>query len=280
MTEKRIKEILESHRKWLKGEKDGKRANFRNADLSGISLQDADLAKADLRGANLFKADLRYSSLEGADLSEANLSEAKLFFSRLTGARLSQANLQGANLDDAFLDNADLSDADLGSALLRSIRGRYANFSKAILQKVDLLDADLTDANLTGADLSEVDFTLANLTRTKLDESEKIRRGIKLRKIMIGYKKCRYNVVVTLEIPVGAIVIGINKQKYRTNMAKVLGFDRDVEKAVSLYDDKIVYRKGEMVYPDMFDCEYNRECGNGIHFYRTKKEAEEYMKGE
>ena len=280
MTQEKLNLVLESHRKWLRGEEGGKRADFRRADLSGITLHDADLAKADLRGANLFKAKLLYVNLEEADLSGAVLSEAVLYFGRLSNACLRKANLQGADLSNAFLGNADLSDADLGGAHLYSIYGRHANFSKANLQNTDLFNADLTDANLTGADLQDADFTLATLIRTELDESEKIRRGITLEKTMIGYKKCRHGVIVTLEIPKSAVVFGINKRKYRTNAAKVIGFDRDIEKAVSLYDSNFVYRKGEMVYPDMFDCEYNQECGNGIHFYRTKKEAEEYMKGQ
>ena len=280
MTEKRIKEILESHRKWLKGEKDGKRANFRNADLSGITLHDADLAKADLRGANLFKAKLSYVNLEEADLSGAVLGEAVLYFGRLSNARLRKANLQGADLSNAFLVNADLSAADLCGARLTDVEGRSVKLRRANLQNAYLGRADLTGADLRGADLQDADLFLANLQGADLDEPERIRRGICIDKTMIGYKKCRHGVIVTLEIPKNAVVFGLDKKQYRTNVAKVLDFDQEVDKAVSIYDRKFVYRKGETVYPDMFSCEYGQECVPGIHFFRTKKEAEEYMKGE
>lgn len=58
MSPEQLKEILEGHRKYLRGEEGGQRANLRGADLLG----------ADLRGADLWGADLRDASLLGADL--------------------------------------------------------------------------------------------------------------------------------------------------------------------------------------------------------------------
>ena len=81
MDTKKISEILELHKQFLSGGKDGKRA-----DLRGANLREADLSRADLRGANLREADLRGADLRGADLRGANLR----------GANLSRANLSGA----------------------------------------------------------------------------------------------------------------------------------------------------------------------------------------
>ena len=66
-----IKDILDKHAAWLRGEPEGVKA-----DLTG-----ADLSKADLSEANLSKA-----NLTGADLSKANLSGANLFGAGLAGA--------------------------------------------------------------------------------------------------------------------------------------------------------------------------------------------------
>ena len=59
---KNLKEILELHRKWLDGKKEGIKADLSNVNLSG----------ADLR-----YADLRYANLTGVDLSNADLSDIK-----------------------------------------------------------------------------------------------------------------------------------------------------------------------------------------------------------
>ena len=68
-----IKKILEKHKKWLREEQDGERANLSFANLSG-----ADLCGADLSGANLYGAELSRANLSGADLSGANLSGVDL----------------------------------------------------------------------------------------------------------------------------------------------------------------------------------------------------------
>ena len=89
----RLPAILESHKKWLDGEYDGKIANLIGADLRG-----ADLRGADLRCSALIGADLSGSVLRGADLS---------------GSVLRGTDLRGANLRDSNLYLADLRDANL-----------------------------------------------------------------------------------------------------------------------------------------------------------------------
>ena len=83
MDKQELKNILDKHLKWLRGEYGGKRADlFRadlfRADLSGANLSGANLFRANLSGANLFRADLSGANLSGADLSGADLSGANL----------------------------------------------------------------------------------------------------------------------------------------------------------------------------------------------------------
>ena len=92
MDEQELKNILDKHFKWLRGENGGKRAN--------------------LSGANLFGANLSRADLSGADLSRADLSGANLFGANLSRADLSRADLSGADLFGANLSRADLSRAD------------------------------------------------------------------------------------------------------------------------------------------------------------------------
>ena len=96
-----LKMILDKHRKWLKNELGGARA-----DLSSANLYGADLRGADLRGADLSGADLRGADLSGADLSSANLRCANLSHANLSGADLYGADLSGANLSHANLSGA------------------------------------------------------------------------------------------------------------------------------------------------------------------------------
>lgn len=88
MTEHELALVLERHKKWLSGDKDGRCADLNRADLTFAFLRGANLSSADLSCANL-----RYADLSGADLS----------FTNLNGADLHCANLSGANLDFSCL---------------------------------------------------------------------------------------------------------------------------------------------------------------------------------
>lgn len=113
MTPKQIKEVLEKHGKWLRGEEGGERANFRGADLRranfrwanlrGANFRWTDLQEANFRGANLRGANFRGAYLWIANFREADLQEADLWRAGLWRASLRGANLRGANLEGADL---------------------------------------------------------------------------------------------------------------------------------------------------------------------------------
>lgn len=256
MTTEKLKEVLNAHSLWLKGDPKGQRADLSHRNLRGADLSRADLSKANLCGTDLFGANLR-----GA---------------HLTGANLYVANLSYANLSSAYLCEADLSQTVLSSADLRN-----TNLRGASLRGASLYCTDLCGSNLHGTDLSEADLCGADLFRALLDEHENIRKGITLTEPMLGYKKCRGNCIVTLEIPIGAIVYSINNNKCRTNRAKAISIvmqdDTSVSYAQSYYDISFFYKVGkEIDISETFNLMYNVECSTGIHFFRTREEAENY----
>lgn len=138
ITQEKLKEIIASHGKWLKGENGGKSADLSNADLRYANLGGADLCDANLYGADLRGAVLLNAKLYGADLNDAKLSNADLNNADLSYASLCCANLSGASLRDAKLSNADLRYASLG-------------------------DANLCDANLSGASLSKTYYQIVRI---------------------------------------------------------------------------------------------------------------------
>ena len=250
-----LKEILEKHKLWLQTRYDdepkGEQANLEEANLNGANLERANLEQANLYGANLY----------GANLNGANLERANLYGANLYGANLERANLEGAYLYGANLNGANLYRANLHGA----------NLYGANLEQANLYRANLYGANLNGA----------NLERANLDEKEEIRKGYILKENLIAYKKCKDYRIVELCIPKGSIVFSINNGKCRTNRAKILSISsidgkKKYKLAKSKYDNKFIYRIGEELEIDNFDLMYNVECGAGIHFFRTRQEAEEY----
>lgn len=108
MEQQELKEIIEKHGKWIRGEEGGERADLSLRDLSRKRLD-----RVDLRMANLEGADLSDASLEGANLEGANLNFAFLKFARLRGANLKGANLKFANFWMADIVSADISGAEI-----------------------------------------------------------------------------------------------------------------------------------------------------------------------
>lgn len=53
LSKEKLKEIIESHGKWLRDEEGGQRADLRDVDLRGANLQGAKLQGADLRDVDL-----------------------------------------------------------------------------------------------------------------------------------------------------------------------------------------------------------------------------------
>ena len=188
-------------------------------------------------------------------------------------ADLYNADLSGANLRGADLSGADLIWADLGGANLTG-----ADLRGADLIGADLIWADLTGADLRGANLSGTYLSEANLTEAKLDWSLVCpEKGS-----FVGYKKCRDNLIVKLEIPEDALRSSATTRKCRCSKARVLsityldGSDANVEYAISEHDPSFLYKVGKVASVNDFDTNRWNECSTGIHFFMTREEAASY----
>ena len=209
--------------------------------------------------ADLMRVDLREVNLMGAYLMEANLMEANL----------REANLREANLREANLYKANLMGADLRGTFLYKVNFYKANLYKANLYKADLRGADLTGADFMGADLrgAKLDWPLVCPEKGSF----------------IGYKKCRNNLIVELEIPEDAYRCSATSKKCRCSKAKVLsitnldGSESTSDVAVSKHDSSFVYRIGETVEVTDFDQNRWNECSTGIHFFMNREDAVKYV---
>ena len=236
-----IKDILDKHAAWLRGEPEGVKAdltgaNLTGADLTGANLPGADLSKADLSGANLYEANLSKANLSGANLSGANLSEANLSGAHLFGANLTEADLTGADLFEANLSEANLSGANLSKAL-----------------NIDTLSWDSNTA-----------FYPLQCPETGT---------------YTAYKKAN-NLIVELEIPYDALRSSATSRKCRASKARVISItdlaghpagDRVLSDYA--YSPKIEYIVGQTIEIPNFDTNRWHECAPGIHHYITREEA-------
>ena len=200
-TSQEINNILAKHKKWLRCEVVGERANLRGADLCEADLCEANLCRADLRGANLRGANLR-----GADLREADLRGA---------------DLRGANLCGAKIKNIKHNEGTAFFALQCPEEGSFIGFKKAGNSIVKLLITE-------------------NAKRSSATS-----------------RKCRCS---------EALVLSIESLDGKTSHTY----------AKSEYDHNFIYEVGKMIKVDNFDEDRWNECSTGIHFFITRKEAEQY----
>ena len=170
---------------------------------------------------------------------------------------------------------ADLSGTNLRGADLSMANLSMANLSMADLSMANLSMVNLSIANLIGADLSGANLSMANLSMANLSGADEFRLGKILTEPLTGYKKTREGVVITAEIPIGAIVFCINGSKCRANKAKITDMEGH-EILHSSYDNSFEYRIGQEINIKDFNLMYNVECASGFHFFKTRKEAEEY----
>ena len=137
-------------------------------------------------------------------------------------------------------------------------------FGKRDFTGADLRDANLRDANLRRAVLIGADLSGA----IGIEQQAVCNEGS-----ITGYKKTTSG-VVTLTIPEAARrVNAYGSRKCRAEYAVVVEAPED---ARSIHDSDFVYTVGQTVRPDSFDPDPRIECSHGIHFFVTRKEAEEY----
>ena len=135
-------------------------------------------------------------------------------------------------------------------------------------------------ADLSGADLSGADLSGANIGLELLNKFLPIccpEYGS-----FVGWKKCRDDAIVKLEILEIAKRSSAYGRKFRCSDAKVLaiqnikGDDYGVTEIASCRDKNFIYRIGEIVKVDDFDEDRRNECSTGIHFFITRQEAVDY----
>jgi hypothetical protein len=139
-----------------------------------------------------------------------------------------------------------------------------ANLVGADLRGANLVGADLGGANLEGADLRGANLENAKLPNFQLPPE----KGS-----FIAYKKVDTGVIEILIPEDAKRTSSLVSRKCRASHVMVLegsGF------SPTHTEKKLEYKEGEVVYADAFNDDIRVDCTSGIHFFMTKKEAEEW----
>ena len=135
-------------------------------------------------------------------------------------------------------------------------------------------------ADLSGADLRFADLSGADLRGAK--NMPHIPIACPTDGAFVGWKKLN-GMLVKLLIPEDARRCSAAGRKCRCDKAQVLaitffdGSDTGITEILNKSQkSELLYKVGEMVYPDSFDEDRWHECTKGIHFFIDKQEAIDY----
>ena len=179
---------------------------------------------------------------------------------------------------------ADLSDCDLSGASLDYASLNYASLNRASLNYASLNGASLNGASLNGASLNRASLNYASLNGASLNGAKNvpfIPYSCPDCGSFIGYKKAS-GYIVELEILSDSRRLSATDRKCRCDKAKVLsiqnidGTKAEINSVASSYDEKFLYKVGEIVKVENFDEDRFNECSTGIHFFINRQEAVDY----
>ena len=134
--------------------------------------------------------------------------------------------------------------------------------------------ANLSGADLSGANLWRANLRLANLWRANIKNAKLPNFQIVPEKgSFVAYKKVDSGVIEILIPEDAKRTSSLVSRKCRASHVKVLegsGF------SPTHTQNTLEYKEGEVVYADAFDDDIRIDCTSGIHFFMTRKEAEEW----
>lgn len=266
ITSKQLKTIMDAHAKYLAGKASGKRAVFRNVELTG-AFSDIDFSKASFEGVTA-----TYAMFINCKFNECYFDEDCNFVSaEFTDCDLTVVEMRnGTNFARASFDRCNFKNA--------VCHGAFRN--------TEFFDDDLTNVNMYEADFTNTEFVRCKLDNIKYDECT---CGIALacpeKGSFTAFKKAElYNgdkCIVELQVPADALRSSATTRKCRVSKATVVAvYTMDgksvKQNAYSTHTRSFVYKLGKMVEVKNFDKNRWNECSSGIHCFITKREAEHY----
>ena len=168
-TQDALDRVADSHRRNLKGQRDGRRAILVNCNLSKLDLSEVELSKAELIGCNFDRCKVHRAVFRGANLFGASFVGANS-----SGAGFENADLRGAIFEDADLTSATFTGADMRDGVIqgREAEASGSRFTNARLDCTNLTNTKLKGADFAGAVIMSTNFAASDLRQASFRGSE------------------------------------------------------------------------------------------------------------
>ena len=256
--------------------------NFSSADFSSADFSYANFRYSNFSSSDFSYANFRYSNFSSTDFSSANFryadfSSANFRYANFSYANFSYADFYSANFSYANFRYSNFSSTDFSSADFSYANFRYANFHSANFRYADFSSANFRYANFSSANFYSANFSYADLTYIINEVTFGLTINCPEEGSFIGYKKAQGKIVKLLILE-DSKRSSATSYKCRASKVKVLEIDNGnlLEVKTDWHNSNLIYKVGETIEIKDFDNNRWNECSIGIHFFMSRKMAENY----
>lgn len=231
-------------------------SRFNTSRFEELIVGAASISNCDFKSVRVKRGDFRRSSISVTSMRNVSFSNCLFDDAAL------DVNFNGGYIEDSSFENCHLSGSD---------------FRGCLLNRVSFKGANLSGVRFYGATMHHCDFEGARGLSFQIPQEGEL----------IGYKKCHVKnpmtgmydsiAIVKVRVPPEARRTGVlTSNKCRAEFVEVLDVsNRGI--AYSMFDHETKYSVGDVVRPSNgYDPSMEDPCVPGIHFFLTRKEAEEF----
>lgn len=262
-------------------------ANFRNAYLENADFSDADVNDCDFTNAKLINAVFADASLQNTNFTGADCTSADF-----NHARFDVSNLTNANFTDADLNHAVFGDVDKEA---NSVKFTGANFTGTNFYQISYYNYDRDERNSPLHYIEEEKKKKETTIKTPVGLGDKKKSSVPMHGSFTGWAVLDDGLIAQLLIPAEA---GRSNTAIPYNDEHISSFPKmahnlcrcEYAEVVAIYNGnkksnvgkmthdtrEITFEAGKIVRSYSFDINSKTAATDGIHFYMTKREAEDY----
>lgn len=279
ITQEQFDDIIEKHLMWRVDLETGQRATLINCLLKNIHYKGS--FPSGLALCFIINCTFDSCTFESCDIC-SNLTSSKFINCTFYNCGFSRTLLSGGEIEKTAFNTCNFTGVDLYNSETKNCTFEncyfgITNFSFSIIKGNTYIGTKFDDCYFTDSIIEGNTGDECFSTPSIVPECGSF----------VGWKKCfisvsdKTPVIVKLEILEDSKRSSGTGRKCRCEKAKVISItsidgETSYDVAHSFFDIGFAYRVGYTVKSDSFDDNRFESCSNGIHFFLTRQEAEDY----
>ena len=250
--------------------------SFKGATIINTKFDSADLDECYFNGATLYNVSFYMTTIKSSDFTVSNLDQINF-----NNASISTTDFVLAVVSDTTFNSSDIVKVNFTNSQINTSSFNFANINSSTFNYAILSKVCVYMSGIWNTIFENVKCYGCNINNVESNKIPYVSLACPSEGSFIGWKVID-GCLIKLLIPEDAKRSSATTHKCRCSKAKVLDIinlqTNKVEKVLlnTNYYPNIIYKIGEMVYPNTFDENRLNECAYGIHFFVDKQEAINY----